>query len=415
MMQIHTPQKQGQGGFQGNRSRGSGILWATPFWLMITGLSSCGWGIPPLPSSLSSAAEIPPAKGYQKRVLVRDLAHPWGMAWLPDGTILITERAGRLRIVRQGILDPVAIPGVPPVLNQGQAGLLDISLHPQFAQNRWVYFTYAAGNARANHTQLARAKFNGKALQDWQVIFKVSQLKPGTQHFGSRMLWLPDGTLLVGIGDGGNPPIQLAGDLIRKQAQNLGSNLGKILRLTAEGRAAANNPFVGNPQADPAVWSYGHRNIQGLAYDPIGKRVWQSEHGARGGDEINWVQAGKNYGWPFVSHSYEYFGPAVSALQSAPGMVDPRVVWTPSIAPSGLAFYTGDRFPDWQGDLFAGGLVSGEVRRIDLDARGNVLGQQAIAISARVRDVRQGPDGLLYVLTDDPEEGQLIRLEPLSR
>jgi glucose/arabinose dehydrogenase len=333
------------------------------------------------------------------------------MAWLPDGTMLVTEKAGRLRLVRNGVLEPTPITGVPGVMSSGQGGLMDVSLHPKFAENRFIYLTYSHGTDSANRTRLARATFDGKTLQNLRVIFEVSQVKSGGQHFGSRILWLPDGTMLVAIGDGGNPPVQLDGDLIRKQAQNLRSRLGKIVRLNDDGSVPRNNPMATNAKSDPTVWSYGHRNIQGLAFDPATKRVWATEHGARGGDELNLAEAGKNYGWPLATHSQEYFGGEISSERSRPGMVDPKVVWTPATAPSGLAFYNGDRFPRWQGNLFAGGLVSQDVRRIDLDAAGTVRGQEVIRIGQRVRDVRQGPDGLLYILTDE-SDGRLIRLEP---
>ncbi len=361
------------------------------------------------PAQTSSVAEATLA--YRQTTILSGLERPWGMAWLPDGAMLITEKAGRLRIVRKGVLDPTPIAGVPQVLTTGQAGLMDVSIHPQFKENRLVYLTYSDGTAEANRTRLARATFDGKALTKLRVIFEVTPTKSGEQHFGSRILWLPDRTMLVAVGDGGNPPIQLAGELIRKQAQNLRSRLGKIVRLKDDGSVPPDNPFVGKENADPLVWSYGHRNIQGLAFDPSTRRVWATEHGARGGDELNLAEAGKNYGWPIVTYSKEYFGGEISQERSRPGMVDPKLVWTPAIAPSGLAFYSGDRFPTWKGDLFAGGLVSQDVRRIDLDAAGKVLGQQQIKIGQRVRDVRQGPDGLLYLLTDE-QNGQLIRLEP---
>ncbi|MFB2982052.1 PQQ-dependent sugar dehydrogenase [Microseira sp. BLCC-F43] len=355
--------------------------------------------------------DVAAAGGFQKTTVLTGLEHPWSMAWLPDGAMLITERPGRLRIVRNGALVPTPIAGVPPVLAVGQGGLMDVSLHPRFAQNRFVYLTYSHGTIDANRTRVARATFDGKALRDLRVIFEVSQAKQGEQHFGSRILWLPDNTMLVAIGDGGNPPLRLGGDLIRKQAQNLRSRLGKIVRLADDGSIPKDNPFVAAANADPAVWSYGHRNIQGLALDPATNRVWATEHGSRGGDELNVPVASKNYGWPVVTHSREYSGGEISNLRSQPGMVDPKLVWTPSIAPSGLTFYTGSRFGQWKGDLFAGGLVSRDVRRIDLDDKGNVLSQQSINIGQRVRDVRTGPDGLLYILTDEPN-GQLIRLEP---
>jgi glucose/arabinose dehydrogenase len=362
--------------------------------------------------SVSSQA-VTTVSDIRKVTVVDGLEHPWGIAWLPDGTILITERSGQLRIVRDGVLDPTPISGVPAVLNFKQGGLLDISLHPRFEENRYIYLVYSQGTSEANRTQVIRGKLNGTTLQNVETIFQVSQTKSDGQHFGSRMVWLPDNTLLVSIGDGGNPPIELEGDLIRKQAQNLNSHLGKVIRINDDGSIPADNPFVNSNNADPAVWSYGHRNIQGMTLNPTNNQVWATEHGARGGDELNQVQAGENYGWPMVTHSREYFGPEISDETSRPGMVDPKVVWTPAIAPSGLAFYNGDRYPAWQGDLFAGGLVSQDVRYIDLDSSGNVLNQQSIDIGQRVRDVKVGPDGLLYILTDE-DNGQLIRLEPAS-
>jgi glucose/arabinose dehydrogenase len=327
--------------------------------------------------------------------------------------MLVTERPGRLRIVRNGVLDPNPIAGVPTVLAISQGGLMEVSVHPRFAENRWIYLTYSHGTEAANRTRLARATLDGNTLRDLQVIFEVSQTKSGGQHFGSRILWLPDGTMLLAIGDGGNPPLRLEGDLIRKQAQNLRSHLGKIVRLREDGSIPPDNPFAKEADANPAVWSFGHRNIQGLAFDPTTKRVWATEHGSQGGDELNLVAAGENFGWPVVTYSREYSGGAISEEQSRPGLVDPKEVWTPAIAPSGLAFYSGDRVSAWQGDLFAGGLVSQDIRHIDLDQAGNVVNQQVIAIGQRVREVRQGPDGLLYVLTDEPN-GRLLRLEPTA-
>jgi glucose/arabinose dehydrogenase len=350
---------------------------------------------------------------FQQVTVAENLEHPWGLAWLPEGDLLITERSGRLRIVRDGVLDSTPIPGVPDIFAQGQGGLLDVAVHPRFAENRLVYFTYSQGNTSANRTQIARATFDGNALSDWQVIFEVSQTKARGQHFGARLVWLPDGTLLASIGDGGNPPVSLEGEFIRQQAQNLGSHLGKVIRINDDGSIPPDNPFANDAEAAPEVWSYGHRNIQGLAVDTTTGQVWATEHGARGGDEVNQLAAGENYGWPVATHSREYSGGLISPETSLPGMVDPKVIWTPSIAPSGLAIYRGDAFPAWQGDLFAGGLVSQDIRHIDLDDAGNVVNEVSISIGQRVRDVRQGPDGLLYVLTDEPN-GRLIRLEPAA-
>lgn len=358
-----------------------------------------------------SNKDVAVAGNLQKTTVLKGLEHPWSMAWLPDGAMLITERPGRLRIVRDGKLDPTPITGVPEVFAVGQGGLMEVSVHPNFAQNRFVYLTYAHGSEEANRTRLARATFDGKALSDLQVIFEVSQPKSGGQHFGSRIIWLPDSTMLVAIGDGGNPPVRLEGDFIRKQAQNLNSHLGKVVQLNDDGSIPKDNPFATSANASPGIWSYGHRNIQGLTFDAANNRVWSTEHGARGGDELNLVEAGKNYGWPVVTHSEEYTGGKISQERSRPGMEDPKIVWTPATAPSGLAFYDGDRFKEWKGDLFAGGLVTRDVRHIDLDEKGNVVSQQSIDIGQRVRDVRQGPDGLLYILTDE-DNGELIRLEP---
>jgi glucose/arabinose dehydrogenase len=376
-------------------------------------------------TEVSSAAETAPtpvtsapveeaiaqAPSVQQTILVESLEHPWGLDWLPDGTLIVTERPGRVRLIRDGQLDPTPVAGLPEVLATGQGGLLDVSLHPNFAENQWVYFTYAQGDRTANQTQVARARLKGNTLSEWEVIFTVNRAKEGGQHFGSRITWLPDNTLLVSIGDGGNPPVQLDGELIRNQAQNLESHLGKIVRLNDDGSIPADNPLVNTPDAAPAIWSYGHRNIQGLMYDPVSDRVWATEHGARGGDELNLVTPGANYGWPLVTYSQEYSGGEISSERSRPGMVDPATVWTPSIAPSGLLVYQGEAFPQWQGDLFAGGLVSQDLRHIEVDASGAVVSETSIAIGQRVRDVRQGPDGLIYVLTDEPN-GHLIRLEP---
>jgi glucose/arabinose dehydrogenase len=363
------------------------------------------------PNSPEEAAIAQAPHTVQAVTIADSLEHPWGMAWLPDGTLLVTERPGRLRIIRNGELDPTPVPGVPDVLAFRQGGLLDIALHPQFEQNQWVYFTYASGTASANQTRVARARFDGQQLSDWTMIFEVQRVKEDGQHFGSRMVWLPDNTLLVSIGDGGNPPVQLDGDWIRNQAQNLDVRLGKIVRLNDDGSIPSNNPFSDRPDADSSIWSYGHRNIQGIAIDSETNQLWATEHGARGGDELNQLQPGENYGWPIVTHSREYSGGVISDEQSRPGMQDPKIVWTPAIAPSGLMIYRGDRFPQWRGQLFAGGLVSRDVRRIEVDANGTVINETPIAIGQRVRDVRQGPDGLIYVLTDDPN-GQLIRLQP---
>ncbi|MDX2256099.1 MAG: PQQ-dependent sugar dehydrogenase [Pseudanabaenaceae cyanobacterium bins.39] len=401
----------------------TGITACTIAFVISGSLSSCNFSeassdrlvTTPTASQATSPAQAisAPTKpiALQKVTLIDNLERPWGMAWLPDGSILITERVGRVQLWRDGKMAQVPV-NLPDLFVSGQGGLMDIALHPQFAENKFVYLTFAAGNAQSNRTRLLRAKFDGKTLVNPEVIFEVSPSKSGSQHFGSRITWLTDGTMLLAIGDGGNPPLQLNGELIRNQAQKMDSHLGKILRLKDDGSIPADNPFAQIPNANPAVWSYGHRNIQGLVTDRSTGKIWSTEHGARGGDELNLVTAGQNYGWPIVTHSQEYAGGEISSERSRSGMLDPQIVWTPAIAPSGLMIYQGDRFPQWQGHLFAGGLVSRNVIRISFNAQNQPI-QEAIPIGQRVRDVREGQDGLIYVLTDE-QNGQLIRLEPQS-
>ncbi|MBK1644682.1 hypothetical protein CKO25_08465 [Thiocapsa imhoffii] len=364
----------------------------------------------PVEGPVAPTGDVPEATGWRLETVTGGLVHPWAIAWLPDGSALITERPGRLRLLRDGVLLPEPVAGLPPILSHGQGGLMDVVLHPDFAENQWVYFTYATGTEQANRTALARGRWVDDRLQDVALLFENADVKRGGQHFGSRLLWLPDQSLLMSIGDGGNPPIDFAGGNIRDQAQRLETHFGKVVRLTEDGTPYPDNPFSDQAGARPEIHSYGHRNIQGLALDPETGRVWANEHGSRGGDELNLIEAGGNYGWPEVTYSLEYRGPRISDESTRPGMIDPVINWTPSKAPSGLAFYTGERYPDWQGDLFSGALVFGEVRRIQLDGD-RVVGEEKLTIGNRVRDVRQGPDGYLYVLTDSGD-GSLLRILP---
>lgn len=373
-------------------------------------MTSAGCGAQTGPAPISG--DVPEAKGWRTEVVTGDLSHPWAIAWLPDGAALVTERSGRLRLIRDGELDPRPIAGLPPVLAHGQGGLLDVSLHPDFSQNQLVYFTLAIGTPEANRTALARGRLDGHALQDTEVIFENADAKSGGAHFGSRMVWLPDKTLLMSVGDGGNPPTSFEGENIRNQAQNPGTHFGAVLRLNDDGTPPADNPFVGQPGARPEIWTIGHRNIQGMTRDPLSGRIWANEHGSRGGDELNVIEGGNNYGWPEVTYSYEYWGPRISDETSRQGIVDPKLVWTPSIAPSGLTLYAGDVYPEWQGNLFSGALKFQQIRRIVLDGT-EVIGEDKLTIKQRVRDVRQGPDGYLYVLTDE-DEGALLRILPAS-
>ncbi len=359
-----------------------------------------------------SGRDLAEPDGWRMEVLVEGLEHPWAADWLPDGTMLVTERPGRLRVVRDGVLLSTPVSGVPPVLAQGQGGLLDVSVHPGFEETGWIYLTHSAGTVPENQTVVTRGVYTDGALTNVTRLFAVSQMKNGGQHFGSRLEWLPDGTFLLSIGDGGNPPVRLDGEYIREQAQNRASHLGKVLRLNADGTPPDDNPFAGDPNADPYLWSMGHRNIQGMDWDAEREILWANEHGARGGDELNAIRGGENHGWPTVTFSVEYAGGrAISPHRTLEGYVDPLVVWTPATAPSGLLVYTGEAFPDWRGDLLSGGLVDQAIRLVELDSAGTVTGERRLPMGARVRDVRLDPDGQIIVLTDEPR-GRILRIVP---
>ena len=348
------------------------------------------------------------APAYAERVqtMASGLNHPWSVAFLPERAgagVLVTERTGRLlRIADGGKVTSIA--GVPPVYARSQGGLFDVLLHPRFAENRLLYLSMASGAKGANFTRIVRARLDGDRLANVTTIFQVTPAKDTPVHFGGRMAFLADGSLVMTTGDGFD---------YREQAQRLGSGLGKIVRLSADGRPMAGNPFVGLTGVQASIWSYGHRNPQGLAVDPVTGRLWAHEHGPQGGDEVNLIVRGGNYGWPVATFGMDYSGATISPFKRYKGMLDAKLVWVPSIAPSGLAVYRGALWPQWQGDLIVGALVNQEVRRIDLDADGKVLGQSAIfpSIKARIRDVRVAPDGAVWVTTDE-EKGRVLRVTP---
>ncbi|MGD0493568.1 MAG: PQQ-dependent sugar dehydrogenase [Steroidobacteraceae bacterium] len=361
------------------------------------------------PESLRPAPPPPrPARvvhtGYEVTEIARGLDHPWSMAFLPDGSMLVTERVGRLRLIKDGALLPQPIAGVPAVHTGSQAGLFDIVLHPNFAQNHLVYLTYAAGTKAANGTQVARARFDGGALRDLQVIFKAMPLKDTDNHYGGRMAFLPDGTFALTLGEGFE---------YREQAQDLTSDLGKIVRLAEDGSVPPDNPFVADASVRPEIYTWGHRNPQGLIFDAPSGRLYETEHGPRGGDELNIIVAHRNYGWPVITYGMDYSGAYVSPYTQRPGLEQPVIYWTPSIAPSGLAIYRGDKFPAWRGDLFVGALAFRHLRRVHLDARGEVIDQEELLndLHWRIRDVRAPQDGYLYVCTDETD-GRVLRLAP---
>ena len=356
-------------------------------------------------------SDAPPAvKGWRAVPVAGGIEQPWGMTWLPNGKLLVTSKKGTVQILDGARVVNVPLEGMPEVFTGGQGGLLDITVHPVDKTNPRVYMTLATGTSEANRTTLVQGIFDGKKIHSIKKIFQVQPDKSGGQHFGSRLLWMPDGMMLMSIGDGGNPPQRIGTMLAREQAQNLGSHQGKILRLTDQGKAAPGNPLAAKPGALPEIWSYGHRNIQAMVRDTAG-RVWATEHGPRGGDELNLIDGGANYGWPLQSYGADYRSAEPVGVKVVPGMTAPKVAWVPSPAPSGLAFYTGKHFPQWRGSLFSGGLAALDVRRVVLDKDGNVTGQERLEIGKRVRDVKQGPDGYLYLITD-AADGQLLRIEP---
>jgi len=381
--------------------------------IMRTGLAliTTSLVLPAAMAQLEPTGTPPAAQGWQAVTVAEGIPRPWAITWLPDGRALVTARRGTLHVLNGKRFDEVPMDPLPGLFSQGQGGLLDIALQPGDRKEQRLYMTLSIGNSDRNHTALARGVFDGQRVRDIEILFRAEPAKAGGSHFGSRLLWLPDGTLLMSVGDGGNPPRRIDGMLGRDQAQNPESHIGKILRLTEDGKPAANNPLAAQPGARPELWAIGFRNVQGLTRDPESGRVWATEHGPRGGDELNLIEGGRNYGWPLQTFGRDYLTRLPIGDHSVKGMVDPKVAWVPAHAPSGLAFYTGKHFPAWRGSVFSGGLVSQDVRRIQLDGQGKVLRQERLDIGSRVRDVRQGPDGFLYILTDE-ENGRLLRIEP---
>ena len=347
-------------------------------------------------------------------VVTRGLSHPWGMAFLPGGDMLVTEREGQLRMIRDGVLDPEPIDGVPEVLAQRLSGLMDVALHPEFAQNRLVYLSYTRplGERRAT-VALVRGRLDGMALRDVEDVFVAEPW--GGSTASARIGFAPDGLLYLTVGG------SFGTDAEGAHAQNPNSHAGKLLRLRDDGSVPDDNPFVGREGYKPEIFSMGHRNQQGLAFHPETAAPWATEHAVQGGDELNVIEPGKNYGWPVVSYGRQYNGPRVTERFWADGMQEPLVFWVPSIAPSGLTFYTGDRFPKWKGNLFVGSLMTGRigrtghVERIAFNENGEELAREWLLteLRQRIRDVKQGPDGLLYVLTE-ANEAALLRLEPVE-
>lgn len=328
------------------------------------------------------------------------LVHPWGMAFLPDGRLLVTERPGRLRIVaRDGKLS-APVGGVPEVFAQGQGGLLDVALDPNFAANSLVYLSYAEPGPGGASSALGRGRLAADRLEGFTVIFRQEPKVPGPNHFGSRIIFSRDGTLFLTMGE------RFKFD----PAQDLASDLGKIVRLNLDGSIPPNNPFVGRSNVRPEIWSYGHRNIQAAAINPQSGALWIGEMGPRGGDELNLPEPGRNYGWPLVSWGTHYDGTAIPHPPTRPDLVDAVKQWTPVISPSGMLFYTADLFPAWRGNVLIGSLTRRALVRLAIDGS-RVVGEEILPLGSRIRDVEQGPDGAVYLLTDH-QDGSVLRLRP---
>jgi len=359
-------------------------------------------------AAASGLAEVVDSSAHRFRVetIAEGLEHPWAVARLPDGQFLITERGGRLLLFNTPGAEPREVAGVPKVFVRGQGGLLDVVLHPDYDKNGWIYLSFSKPIGNGAHTAVVRGKLDGARLSEIETVFDppADQAHSGAVHFGGRLAFDGRGHLFFSIGDRGGPTT------LENPAQNLGQIAGKIHRIRDNGKIPDDNPFVGTPGAMSSIWALGTRNAQGLVYDPAGGRLWATEHGPRGGDELNIIRKGANYGWPVVTYGINYNGTTITDKRSAPNMIDPVVQWTPVIAASGLALYFGEKFPRWQGNLFAGGLKGQRLVRLELDGT-VVTKQEALLLdTGRIRDVRSFGDGFLYVVYDEP--GKIIRLAP---
>lgn len=358
-----------------------------------------------LPSRVLAAEQVQRSQVHAFRVarIVEGLEHPWGLAFLPGGRMLVTERPGQLRVVQEGKLQPQPVGGLPAISAYGQGGLLDVALHPRFSDNNLVYLSYVAQGVSGAGTEVARGKLSGNRLEDVQVIFRQQPKSGGGRHFGSRLVFDRDGFLYITLGDRGD----------QGRAQKPDDHAGSVIRLHDDGRVPPDNPFVGKPGWKPEKYTLGNRNMQGAALHPQTGKLWAHEHGPQGGDEINVIRAGANYGWPIITYGVNYgIGTRIGEGTHKAGMEQPLHYWVPSIAPSGMAFYTGDKFPRWQGDLFVGALRDEMLVRLKLDGEKVAQEERLIkGVLGRIRDVRSGPDGFLYILTDE-SRGVLARLEP---
>lgn len=362
------------------------------------------------PLAAQSARVESQEHAFRVVTVAEGLENPWGLAFLPGGEMLVTERPGRLRLVRSDGTLSEPITGVPEVFARGQGGLLDVILHPQFEQNRLVYLSFAKPKEEGALTAVIRGRLEGNRLADVEEIFEAQNWDRGGNHFGSRFAFDPEGFLYITVSDRAVRPV--LGEGGSHPAQDLSNHNGTIVRLHDDGRVPADNPFVGRAGARPEIWTYGHRSLQGLAFDRETGLLWQGEHGPQGGDELNLIDPGANYGWPIIGYGVQYGGSVIHESTEREGLEQPVHHWVPSIATSGLAIYRGDAFPNWRGNAFIGALAGQQLARVSLEG-GRSVGEERLLtdLGERIRDVREGPDGYLYLLTDNPE-GRILRLEP---
>lgn len=365
----------------------------------ILALGLSGLGLSGLIASNQASAQG--MAGYNLETVVDGLDSPWGLAILPDGDMLITELTGDLRHIRNGKLVAQAVAGVPQSLYGGQGGLMDIVIHPNYDENRFVYLSLSVGTDDANALRVIRGRFTGTALEDISTIFESAPSKNTLVHYGARMAFLPDNTLLINVGDGFD---------LREQAQNLSNHFGSLVRVTDDGKVPQDNPFIGVAGAQPEIYSYGHRNQQSIAVERGSGKIYQTEHGPRGGDELNLIEAGKNYGWPIATFGIDYSGARISPYTSYDGTEQPLVDWSPSIGPSGMTIYDGAQFPDWQGDIFVSSLIYSKIIHIDMvNGAPQQQSDMFSEIGDRLRDIRTGADGALYILSEG-DNGKLWRV-----
>lgn len=364
---------------------------------MLTSLVSDAW-------ASESAVFDSELERFRVNTLVRGLDHPWGLAFLPGGDMLITERPGRLLRINGDSLQPRSVRGLPTIAAVGQGGLLDVTLHPGFDSNQLIYFSFTGADDDGVGTEVARGRLAEDALENVEIIFRALPKSGGGRHFGSRLLFDANGHLLITLGERGDRP----------RAQDIGDHAGSVIRINDDGSVPADNPFATTPEARPEIYTYGNRNVQGIALDPVSGRVWAHEHGPQGGDEVNVLVAGRNYGWPVITYGRNYVtGTKIGEGTHKQGMEQPRHYWTPSIAPSGMTLYTGDKFPAWRGNLFVGALKYRLLVRLEERDQKIIHEERMLeGVLGRIRDVRTGPDGYIYLLTDQ-DDGVLARLEPV--